>query len=268
MADCPASYFRQRTRLALTGKLPVAAMMIFLVILPTLLADILVTIASLFVHTTSPLILSWCLYILALLVTPCLSLGLQASLLTMFRGGKCTWKDVFCRRGCFLQAIGLYLLMGLKIFLWTLPGLATQAILVSLAFYFESALLQQYLTPVGVAIGVVLCYRATLHYALSAYILADRPQLKIRACIRESISIMRLRKMRLFLLELSFIGWCLLALAVIMFFDALSPILSLVVSMIAFLAIYLYRFTSIAAFYDEYKDKPCPDVKPRGAARP
>lgn len=281
--------FRHRARLALTGRLPVAAMIIFLANLPTLLAQMLVMIAeqplqrqlsliyvgiantgvlptldsvtsTLSAGITSSLLLSWGVYLLAMLITPFLSLGLIASLLTMLRGGECTWMDVFCRKNCFLRAIGLTLLVAIKIILWALPGYAFYGIFATLAIYFESTFLL-YLSIFGLLAGVVLAIRAALHYSFATTVMADRPQLKIRDCIRESISIMRLRKMQLFLLNLSFFGWYLLATLVSTLCSGMWPVLGTMASMITSLALSLYILTAECAFYDEYKDKPCIYVK-------
>ncbi len=54
--------------------------------------------------------------------------------------------------------------------------------------------------------GIVKSYS----YALTPYILKDRPELKFNAAIEESMRMMNGYKMKLFLLDLSFIGWILL----------------------------------------------------------
>lgn len=54
--------------------------------------------------------------------------------------------------------------------------------------------------------GIVKSYS----YALTPYILKDHPELKFNAAIEESMRMMNGHKMRMFLLDLSFIGWALL----------------------------------------------------------
>lgn len=54
--------------------------------------------------------------------------------------------------------------------------------------------------------GIVKSYS----YALTPYILKDHPELKFNAAIEESMRMMNGYKMKLFLLDLSFIGWALL----------------------------------------------------------
>ncbi len=72
-------------------------------------------------------------------------------------------------------------------------------------------------------------------YALTSYILKDRPDLKYNGAIEESMRLMDGHKMKLFLLDLSFIGWALLC------------ILTLG---IGFLWLAPYASTARAAFYE------------------
>lgn len=73
-------------------------------------------------------------------------------------------------------------------------------------------------------------------YALTSYLLKDHPELKFNAAIEESMRLMSGNKMRLFLLDLSFIGWFLLG---------------LITFGIAFLWITPYWNTARAAFYED-----------------
>ena len=73
-------------------------------------------------------------------------------------------------------------------------------------------------------------------YALTPYLLKDHPELKFNAAIEESMRLMSGNKMRLFLLDLSFISWFLLG---------------LITFGIAFLWITPYWNTARAAFYED-----------------
>ena len=73
-------------------------------------------------------------------------------------------------------------------------------------------------------------------YALTPYLLKDHPELKFNAAIEESMRLMSGNKMRLFLLDLSFIGWFLLG---------------LITFGIAFLWTTPYWNTARAAFYED-----------------
>lgn len=55
--------------------------------------------------------------------------------------------------------------------------------------------------------GIIAAYR----YRLAIYIMIDHPDMSALACIRESKRLMAGRKMELFTLDLSFIGWLLLS---------------------------------------------------------
>ena len=61
--------------------------------------------------------------------------------------------------------------------------------------------------------GIVAIYR----YYMAEYILAEDPRKGAFQCIRESKQLMKFNKMKLFLLQLSFIGWSILASVPIVF---------------------------------------------------
>ena len=75
-------------------------------------------------------------------------------------------------------------------------------------------------------------------YSMTPYILKDRPDLKYNGAIEESMRMMRGNKMKLFLLDLSFIGWALLC------------ILTLGIGL---LWLEPYTVSARAAFYEELK---------------
>lgn len=73
-------------------------------------------------------------------------------------------------------------------------------------------------------------------YALTPFILKDHPELKFNGAIEESMRLMDGRKMRLFVLDLTFIGWGLLC---------------IITCGIASLWVQPYMYTAHAAFYQE-----------------
>lgn len=79
----------------------------------------------------------------------------------------------------------------------------------------------------------------SLSYAMTPFILRDRPDLKYDSAVRESMRLMHGNKLKLFLLILSFIGWFILAL------------LTLGLGLLLFVP---YYRTSIAAFYEDLKN--------------
>lgn len=75
-------------------------------------------------------------------------------------------------------------------------------------------------------------------YAMTDYILKEEPEMKNNAAIEKSMAMMENNKMKLFLLDLSFIGWALLC---ILTFG------------IGFLFLQPYMQVSHAAFYEDLK---------------
>ncbi len=78
----------------------------------------------------------------------------------------------------------------------------------------------------------------SLSYSMTAFVLADNPELSYNQAINKSMEMMKGHKMKLFLLILSFIGWILLSL------------LTLGIGMF-WVAPYIYQ--SIVAFYEDLK---------------
>ena len=77
-------------------------------------------------------------------------------------------------------------------------------------------------------------------YAMTEFLMQDNPELKDNAAIEESMRLMKGRKMKLFLLDLSFIGWV---------------ILSLLTLGIALFWIIPYIESAHAAFYEDAKQE-------------
>lgn len=75
-------------------------------------------------------------------------------------------------------------------------------------------------------------------YAMTDYILKEEPELKNNAAIERSMAMMEGNKMKLFMLDLSFIGWALL---------------SIITFGIGFFFLQPYMQVSYAAFYEDLK---------------
>lgn len=193
------------------------------------------------------------LELLAMLVTPCLALGMYKWLMDLLHGQEQPVNAVFSRMRLFLKAIGLQLLIILKVLLWALPGMAvlivvmlpvlragsSQAQLDALAATQVTAFLPMLLMIVP---GVI----AALRYALAEYIMAEKPESKIRFCVSRSKELMKDQKKNLFFLLTSFLLWYLLELLVSSF---LTGVLSLVFQMFAGLVLSVYMTCSVSAFY-------------------
>lgn len=100
--------------------------------------------------------------------------------LGLSRSRKADLSDLFGGFKLFGKVLGLYLLTSLYTFLWSLL----------------------FIVP-----GVVASYR----YRMAPYLLVDNPDIGIGEAIRQSKEMMRGHKGELFVLDLSFIGWIILA---------------------------------------------------------
>lgn len=114
-----------------------------------------------------------------------------------------TLLDGFAMAG---RVLGMIILQGVFVFLWTLLGMLPFVVLIVVAAVTDSGLL--------IALAM-LCYFAALiwvitvayRYRLSAYFLLDDPACGALESITRSKQAMRGRKMDLFVLDLSFVGW-------------------------------------------------------------
>ena len=114
------------------------------------------------------------------LISGALELGAALCFLALFRGHNVRANDIFLGFERFGKALGLLVVQGIFIFLWSLL----------------------FIIP-----GII----AAIRYSQAFFILADDPSKGVMQCISESKSMMRGNKMKYFLLQLSFIGWMILA---------------------------------------------------------
>ena len=275
--------FKRMARAALSRNLPAAAMVYFLAALPGLLSSAFASVQSLPLNEllgnymtkfytgeafstdmlmadlralrSTMLVAAWVLQLAASLLTPALTLGAIAALLTLLRGGEISYGDVFCRVGCFLKGILLAVMVALKTALWMLPGIAVSAVAIVLITLTDSVGLAMGLSMLGSALMLALGLRAVMHYAMAEFALADNPSLGVMGAIRESVSLMRYRKMQLVMLYVSFIGWVFLSNLVCSMFLRAGAVYY-VVNIVLSLAINIYMLTSQCAFYHVYSGHP------------
>ena len=200
---------------------------------------------TVFLKEKGPIILA--LSLMVLIVSPVLTLGMLNALLHALRRQEFTAAIVLSRMQYFFKALGLELLMVLKLFLWMLPGTALMIV---------AMFLPETLTVVGMLAGfaamLIPGVMAGYRYAMSTFVLADVPQTRIRECIRRSCEVMRHRKMELFSLEISFIGWGLLLSYLQMMLNSFGPVIGIALGMFASLFLTVYTHCAQAAFYQEY----------------
>jgi uncharacterized membrane protein len=118
-------------------------------------------------------------FLFSLLVGSVLGYGLIAVFLKSFRGEQPEIGNLFVGFRNYGSVLGTMLLMFLYTFLWSLLLIVP---------------------------GIIKSYS----YAMTPYLLHDHPELGAEALICKSMEMMKGHKMKLFLLDLSFIGWGLL----------------------------------------------------------
>ena len=285
----PSGFFKAKAREALKGHWQTALLIALIVNLPSLLAQgitvftgndpldriqaVMITASRDGILTRSLLTREITAYLsssgfwmtvglnaVAFVITPCLGLGMYKWLMDRLR--KAPVADViegaFCRARLFFRALGLQLLIILKVFLWMLPGLALFAGLL-FAFYRAdtveaatgAAQTVNALTLPVILVMAVPAAIAALRYAMAEFILADEPETKITECVRRSKEQMRDLKRMLFTLLLSFLLMYLLQLLLASFLSGISSIFSLIFQMFTGLAISVYMSASEASFYLE-----------------
>ena len=295
----PSGYYRKKALAALKGHWQPALLVALIVNLPTMLMqgfsmftgnDLMDRLSAFIVSASRDGVLTqqvllqeidtivastafWLirgLEILAMLITPCLSLGMYKWLMDLLHGQEQPVNAVFSRMRLFLKAIGLQLLIILKVILWTLPGLAVMIIVMLPVFRAGSSQAQldamsaiQGMSFLPMLLMIVPGVIAALRYALSEYVMADRPESRILGCIRRSKELMKDQKKNLFFLLVSFLLWYLLELVISSF---LTGVLSILFQMLAGLALSVYLYASIAAFWLRLEEadakQESPDAEP------
>ena len=150
---------------------------------------------------------------LLLLIRPVVEIGFMNYCLKTSRGGKGSFSDALDGFQFFVKAILIRIITTILVALW------------SLLFLFP---------------GIVAFYR----YRQAYYILLDTPGKSALDCIRESKKLMAGNKLNLFLIDVSFIGWYIC--------DMLIVILLPVPFSLPIVSIWLMPYTGLtsAAFYD------------------
>lgn len=187
------------------------------------------------------------LSLMVMVLGPVLNLGMINAMLHALRKKEFTAAIALSRIKYILKAVALMLLVALRIFLWMLPGMA----LMIVALFLPQKLVTLAVI-VGFAAAMVMGIMAGYRYALAVYVLADVPTTRLRDCIRRSCEVMKHRKMELFSLEISFIGWHLLLSLVQSMLMSFGAVIGLTLGMFASLFLTVYTNCAQAAFYQEY----------------
>ena len=202
------------------------------------------------------------LSVLAWLVTPALSLGMNHWTLDRIRGAEEPVTTVFSRLGIFFKGVGLRLMITLKVLLWMLPGIALMVLAVVLLNRADPASRDALLSAANTSMNLIwagmiamliLGIMGYLRYAMADFILADEPGERVLSCVRRSREMMANRRSQLLSLLLSFILWYLLLMFVTSFF---SGVIGLMVQMLGSLFLSVYMLTAQGVFYEALRHMP------------
>lgn len=212
--------------------------------------------AAVFLEEKGPIYFAMTLMVI--LLGPVLNLPLLHALLLSLRKQPFTVMSALGRCRYALKALGVSLLSALKVIVWLLPGYA-----VMFAAMFIPSTAATLLMFAGMIAAVVMGLMAFFRYALAPYVLADMPETGVLACIRRSCEVMQYRKMELFSLQLSYLGWQLLhSLAQTLLMGMLGSVIGMTLGLMLNLILQVYICGGEAAFYEAYA------VKHEGAAQP
>lgn len=185
------------------------------------------------------------------LLSPVLTLGFNHTLIKTLRREEVAVTTVLARLPLFFKAIGLNLMIFLRLLLWMLPGMALSMFGAVVTLLEPS--IGGLLMLAAMAVMFVLMIRAMYSYRLATYIMADVPETGINASIRRSKEVMKGRRMELFGLEFSFLGWrLLLSMGQSMLLGLFGGVLGMTLGMFASLFLQTYLSMAETAFYQEY----------------
>ena len=213
--------------------------------------------------------------VLAWLVTPALSLGMNHWTLDRIRGAEEPVSAVFSRLNIFFKGVGLRLLIALKILLWMLPGIAvmglSMVLLIRADVSSREAVLSAANTSImlvwfGMLLMMVLGVMGFLRYAVADFILADEPQERVLSCARRSREMMNGSRGPFLSLLVSFFLWYILVMLASSFAAGIAgDVFGLMVQMLGNLFLSVYMLTSKGVFYEALRTAPL-RVPPAGDA--
>ena len=282
----PNAVFRYRARTALKNNMQVALLVVFIASLPSILTQVagvltggdiqsrlmllvedpaflgadpdgMIARLAAALSSEGTAIYALCA-VLSFLIAPTLTAGMHHYMMGLHRGEQGEISGVFSRLRWCVKALCLNVLVAMKTFLWSVPGMAvaiggTSAV-VSMAQDAETAVnLMLPVMSVGYVLMFALMIAAMLRYAMAPYVFADKPETGILQCIRDSKDIMKRRKVQLFALEFSFVIWNLLvSLVYTVAASMFGYVIGLTIQMFLNLFVASYQHCSISAFYLQY----------------
>lgn len=160
------------------------------------------------------------LAILQFLFAPALNIGMNTYFIMMHKSENPPFSLVLSRLHVWIRCLGLMLLMGIFIFLWSL---------------------------LLVVPGIIAAYS----YSMAPYLMAENPDIGFLEAIRRSKEMMDGHKGRLFCLHFSFIGWALLSAIGIGLLHTILGFVGTALGLFVSLALQVYVISSVTAFYLE-----------------
>ncbi|MEG2315026.1 MAG: DUF975 family protein [Clostridia bacterium] len=227
-------YFKQKARAALKGNWQTA-------LLVTFFSGVLMTCESVLENVSFPnpllfmpdvqgyanalikvphfaWIVGLVLALLAIVFTPVLSLGSNHYFVCRLHGEELGFRGLFSRMRVLGRALWLYIVMGVRIFLWSLLLLVP---------------------------GII----AAIRYSMAPYYMAEDPSLTAVEAIEKSKHAMQEVKMGYFMLMFSFVGWSFLATTIQLLLIDIDPIVATVAGLFMQLFISVYMNGACASFY-------------------
>lgn len=190
------------------------------------------------------------LALLAVLVSPALSLGSNHYFVQRLRGEELGFGGLFSRFCIFFKALWLNLLMTIKTLLWGLVILGPFFALVWFVPQTAVFLLKHtYLISVISLVAVIPPLLAVLRYAMAPYIMADKPDTGAWQAIEQSKKMMKTQKSNYLMLNISFVGWVLLSMLVNALLSGISPVVGLVAQLFVETWLMAYMNGAYASFY-------------------
>jgi uncharacterized membrane protein len=186
------------------------------------------------------------LTLLALLFGPVLGIGLNHYYLELHFGREASFSLLFSRMQIFGKCLGQTIVMGLLISFWALIIYFPCVFLLILI-----GLISPFMIFIIALASTVSGLMAFYRYAMAPYLMAEDPELGVMDTIRQSKEMMEGNKGRLFYLHLSFIGWELLAVGLVILLGSLLGTLGFAAGLFAPFAVQVYVNSAAAAFYLE-----------------
>ncbi len=168
------------------------------------------------------------LNILLALFSMVLSVGLAHYALNLARKKPTCLGDLFEGFSFAGRSIGVNLLVVVYTFLWTLLIMIAAGVVLGVGFYAagDSDAVIMIISAVVYVAFMVFLIRVALRYSMAQFALAEYPEGGAKAAIRRSVQVMKKNKGKLFVLQLSFIGWGLLIGLIVMAVLALGVLIS------------------------------------------